>query len=357
MFVLGVRAIGLSGFLSLCAAVHGPAASLRATTDSPFGAEASGASFGRISQLINALPSVETALEAYWPGFWTSTCGFVVADSDGLALLFIPSARRPEKARPACGTTSWAKVSNDSLPVLLHGRVFEASVPSLAGTSPIIRPNFDAGGRNVLAVSRKGSYVEALEFAIHETFHQFQEGRFARLIGLNDLVSDSIVDDSLFRRNVEIERVMLQNVLLARSTKATRALATRYLRARRARLSLVSQRVEQVERLMERKEGTAEIVGLYALAAAEKRPLVSTVRDSTIALLKRPLEQFPEGMDRTWRLMRWRLYGTGAALGLVLTRLHVPWKGQVQQGAGLDEILERALRPLEPEERSHPRQD
>src|SRR5450759_561065 len=125
MFVLGVRAIGLSGFLSLCAAVHGPAASLRATTDSPFGAEASGASFGRISQLINALPSVETALEAYWPGFWTSTCGFVVADSDGLALLFIPSARRPEKARPACGTTSWAKVSNDSLPVLLHGRVFE----------------------------------------------------------------------------------------------------------------------------------------------------------------------------------------------------------------------------------------
>lgn len=85
-------------------------------------------------------------------------------------------------------------------------------------------------------------------------------------------------------------------------------------------------------------------MGLYALAAAAKLPLESTVRDSTSVLLTRPLDEFPAGLDATWRLMRWRLYGTGAALGLILNRLHVPWRHKVQRGAGLDELLDTAIR-------------
>jgi hypothetical protein len=228
----------------------------------------------------------------------------------------------------------------------MRGRVFRATVRTFAGNTSTLSSTFDAGGREVEAVRSIGSAAWAIEFGIHETFHKYQQSSFENLFGRNDTIEDSLVKDSSFLRNVEVERGLLRDILLAPSTESARALARDYLRARRARLSLVNERVEEIERLMERKEGTAEIVGLYAFAAAEKRPVQSTVRDSTIAQLERPIDKFPQGMDPTWRLMRWRLYGTGAALGLILTRLNVSWIKEVEGGAPLDQVLANAIAPF-----------
>src|SRR6266540_3276806 len=67
------------------------------------------------------------------------------------------------------------------------------------------------------------------------------------------------------------------------------------------------------------------------------------VSSLSTSLLARPLDSFPRGLDGTWRLMRWRLYGTGAAIALILTRLDVQWKPLIEKGAMLDELLEKAL--------------
>lgn len=216
----------------------------------------SGGSSKRLSDLVDAFSRVEAALERRWPGFWTSTCGVVVADTDGVAVLFTPRVFG-RGSRGECGKTSWIGVPASLLPSRLVGRVFMSRDPAMGGTNSLLRTRYNAGGTSVVAVRSAAPAAKAMEFAIHETFHGFQEKHFTSLIGVSDIVSDSIMNDSSFRTSVEIEREMLRTILGIRSQRAIRQLAKGYLEHRRVRLSLVDKRVGEVERLLERKEGTA----------------------------------------------------------------------------------------------------
>ncbi len=59
--------------------------------------------------------------------------------------------------------------------------------------------------------------------------------------------------------------------------------------------------------------------------------------------LEKPLASYPPAPEKDARLMRWRNYGTGAAMCMLLDRLVIGWKQQVASGMSPDVILARAV--------------
>jgi hypothetical protein len=114
-----------------------------------------------------------------------------------------------------------------------------------------------------------------------------------------------------------------------------------YLAVRVLRNATVSEDVPAVERTLERIEGSATLVGLEAglLASGEDR---SQLPESLRPYLTRPLDSFSGGLPE--RLIRWRSYGTGAAIGFLLDRLGEDWRVPVEEGAALDDLLVAAVR-------------
>lgn len=318
---------------------------------------AAGDSVSRLSQLLSAFSRAEPEVMRFWPGFWERTCGLVIAGPDGAALLILPPPRSnsPERdirdrntparftARSTCLRSSWEVAKGLSVSAALRNRVFESRVPALAGDGPTYLLDFDAGGVVVPAIRLQSNPPDVLGFALHEAFHKYQREYFDTVGQVSEVVPTSILQDSAFVARAERERTLLQRVLLAETTTDLCRRSNVYLRARRSRLADVDPHVAAVERQIERLEGSAELVGLVAFAAASNLSVDSTATDSTRSHLSRPLEQFSAGMDPTWRLMRWRLYGTGAAMGVILTRLNVAWQAQLESGVPFDVMLTSAV--------------
>jgi hypothetical protein len=129
--------------------------------------------------------------------------------------------------------------------------------------------------------------------------------------------------------------------LVVAEPDSLRLLLQRYLAVRRARVGMLPD-VMEVERRMERSEGTAKYVGCKAATLATRATAERSL-DCVREELDRPLESFPSMPEADARLMRWRYYGTGGAIALLLDRLKPGWKPLVEQGMHLDQLLAQAV--------------
>jgi hypothetical protein len=197
---------------------------------------------------------------------------------------------------------------------------------------------------------RGGSTFEQLEFYFHESFHlAHQRGggfvetpedrRTARF--RQPLVNPAHVTPE-FVAGAEAERRMLRAALDVTDADSLRAHLRDYLGARRRRAGTLLDVVE-AERRMERIEGTAQYVGCRAAALALELPeqrAIDCVREELEIDLAKERSDFPEADAR---LMRWRHYGTGGAIALLLDRLRPGWKPLLEQGMHLDQLLAQAV--------------
>lgn len=169
----------------------------------------------------------------------------------------------------------------------------------------------------------------------HEAFHRYQEFHFEPTRG-SDLqplqevrAPVAVLNSSGFARLARQERDELMRALNEPDRESKRAAVGRYLRLRERRLAGVPE-IMEAEAHHERKEGIAHLVGLeiaFQVVAKGKGAVRGAILDH---LEKTPAFLGDDYMAHPYR--RWHVYGTGAALALLLTDFGVPWRERV--GAG-----------------------
>lgn len=182
---------------------------------------------------------------------------------------------------------------------------------------------------------------QSLDFVIHEGFHPFQRQYFENFLCRSPRPELDVVRSTDFLNKVERERLLLSQALQSASDDSARAIVRRYLDERHERLSGIPS-MRWTERHMERQEGTARWVGYrVAIGALEVDP--AEIVRHIVGDLQKSLADMPDGPEEAAPLVRWRLYGTGAALSELLERFGVDWKERVQAGEALDEMLAEAV--------------
>ncbi|HEX8454087.1 MAG TPA: hypothetical protein VF647_18515 [Longimicrobium sp.] len=281
---------------------------------------------------------VATRAGEAWPGFWPVDQAFILTRYPDAALLVSSTPPPP----------GYTPLSGEAAPEELRARGYlYLGMPAGLEQSRGFHIAFPVNGRRVTAVPLQPTLFKTLDLLYHESFHLFQIERFARVPGEprgefgKPLVDSVHIAPLEFTAKVEVERRILSAALASSRADSLRSLLHLYLATRRARSDGLAD-VQAVERMMERQEGTARYVGLSAASTA-----TGAGRDTVVAFLRRelarPLEEFSRGPETDARLMRHRLYATGASLGVVLDRLGIPWRDRVQRGEYLDAILARAL--------------
>lgn len=290
-------------------------------------------------QLAARMVRAGPAVGAVWPGFWGAEQGFMLLHPRETALLVLP--RNPPE--------DYAPLAGGAVPPELRGRAYlrQAYPPELGPNSFSI--GYVVGTDTVPALQPRGnSLFSRLDFYYHESFHGYQHRRFApsplgdRRVRMGERLVDSAVTATPgFTTLGELERRLLAQALRTGQRDSVQAVVRAYLAVRRARVGALPQ-VRAVERSFERLEGTAHWVGCTAAARALEEP-AQRVTECVTEELERPLDDFPAMPEADARQMRWRQYGTGAAMALLLDRLEVEWRAQVQAGAYLDELLSAAV--------------
>jgi hypothetical protein len=287
-----------------------------------------------------ALPLVEraAAIAAVWPGFWSDAPRFMLLRDQQSALMITPHDPGPE----------FTAVPDAALPPALQGRVYlrREYPPSLGPHSFSLR--FAVGNDTVPALEPLGSAAFGRSnFYLHEAFHGFQLTQFTaipedeRRARMGEPLVDPAQLGDGFAAAANQERQLLSRALSA-GREDRIAVLGEYVAAREERLRNRPD-AAAVERRMERSEGTAYYVGCRTSAEALGAP-PGTARACVSSELERPLEARQDFPEADARLMRWRLYGTGGALALLLDDLEVEsWQARVEQGAGLYELLRQAL--------------
>lgn len=297
------------------------------------------------SNLINIaaiMVRAEPKVSRVWTGFWRKDQPFLLLRPTESALL-ISSQKPPDLYIP---------LTKSTIPPELLGRVYLRQVyPPEFGKNSFATVYKIDNNIVVPALEPKGSNLfNQLDFYYHEAFHGYQEQNFTpasnepRAKFKQPSVDPTHIAAPDFAAMAEVERRILINALDVSPGKNLRSLLRQYLAVRRMRSKGLSDVIAR-ERLMERTEGTAEFVGCSAATLATNAP-ASRLRDCIREELTTPLDSFGNFPESDARLMRWRLYGTGAAIALLLDRLGVQWRQQLQQikDASLDEILARAVK-------------
>jgi hypothetical protein len=115
-----------------------------------------------------------------------------------------------------------------------------------------------------------------------------------------------------------------------------------YLAVKRERTAGLPTSIRHTELNVERKEGSASIVGFEIAALAFGRPLHEPY-DQLVVFMAEPPESFVAGQDPFPRF-RMRAFGAGAAAAWVLTRLKAPWRERIQKGASFETLLTEAAK-------------
>lgn len=282
-----------------------------------------------------ALPLVEqaAAIAAVWPGFWSEQPRFMLLRDQVTAILVAHSA--PD---------GFTAVSGRGLPAALEGILFRRDEypPELGPRAFSLR--YPVGADSVPALEPMGrSAFGRANFYLHEAFHGFQAARFTsnpedeRRVRMGQHLVDPAQLGDDFRSAVDHEQELLLAALGAAGADRLH-MVREYLEARDRRLENRPD-AAAVERRMERREGTATYVGCHGAAAALGAP-AAAARECIIDELRKPIDEMPAFPEADARLMRWRLYGTGGAITLLLDDLGAEgWKTRVQEGAVLDEVL------------------
>ena len=285
--------------------------------------------------IVSAVASSSIAPERAWPGFGSRPLAFLV---------FLPTVGSPTREvllvtsdKPG---SSFAPIAWRAMPFSLRGRTFvpTAHAEELWG----LNLHFPVGGFTVPAIPVDTDVVGSVNVVFHEAFHVYQRLRFGDTNRVSEIVDDPVIMSSAFGAFAEVERRILARALAEGSRTAVIARARQYLAVRRSRLATATPHVQDVERSLERWEGTAHLVGyqaaLFTLTGRSQSAVDSVTRD-----LQQPLSSYPQGLGPEWRIMRWRLYATGAAMGLLLDRLGADWRLATERGAALDELLSATI--------------
>lgn len=286
--------------------------------------------------MVRATPDVTEI----WPGYWAKDQKFLLLRPMDTVLLI--STTPP--------SSDYVPIADRDLPAELRGRAFLRR-----DYFPGLRQNtfwtaMPLGNDTIPALEPKGSTLaNRLDFYYHEAFHGFQRQRGAFAVTPEDLrtgrFGEPLVDPvhltPAFEVAADLERRLLSRALEVEDADSLRDLIRGYTAVRRER-SGANLDVIEVERRMERREGVATYVGCRAMAAATDRP-PEGVRACIQEDLQENLDSLPEGPEADARLMRWRLYGTGAALALLLDELHPDWKPLVEKGMHLDQLVAQII--------------
>lgn len=180
-----------------------------------------------------------------------------------------------------------------------------------------------------------------IQLLYHEAFHGHQWQHFADVAGGRPAFSSTLAPVALsgsvedFERLASAERAALDTALAA-PADSVRSRARTYL-ALRARRAALSPAVQDVERYEEQTEGTAEYVGQRCTEIAVDRP--GRARAGIRAQLAADHPALRGG-----RPSKWRAYGVGGAISLLLDDLGMEgWQAAVAAGEPLDVLLQRAV--------------
>jgi len=277
-------------------------------------------------------------LKNVWPGFWRTPHPFLLY-SDSSAVLVsseIPSG-------------DWAPLGPRRVPPLRQGDAYARSGP-LPGLSGNFDMDYETGGLHVEAVAWQDGGPSTLETLFHEWFHVFQGRRFAATRGAGTLspLEESYLDPSSyltprFQAMGEVERRMLLAALELRDRDSLPTLLRAYLAVRHERMRTASPAVRSAEINIERKEGSAALVGSEATSLAMGDSAGAWLEGQIQGLLSMSLDSLSEAMGSEYARFRFRLYGTGAAIGHLLDRLGQPWRKRLEAGASFDRLLAAAV--------------
>lgn len=279
----------------------------------------------------SAIVKSSGSLTSIWTGYWPQGQGFIIARPRGDILLV-------SRVAPDSG---FQRLNGRLVPRVLRGRAF-ARRGVVAG---LFASRMDGGlnihyavaGTSVTAVAVKDSVRTTAEFLFHEAFHAFQDSHFAKKpeAGAERSPNDAKSPPE-FSAMAEVERRILAEALSADDTD-TRALLRCFVAVRSRRFSSISEAARTEELQMERIEGSAQLVGVQASLA-----VVRADSKQAEPLLRELLTSHLAESDAYWRI-RLRVYGTGAATGLLLDRVGVPWRSELAGGATFFDIVKAAF--------------
>ncbi|HEX2168573.1 MAG TPA: hypothetical protein VHG09_15160 [Longimicrobiales bacterium] len=267
-----------------------------------------------------------SAVDTVWPGYRPFDHGFIIFEPGSGAWL------TTDEPPPA----PWTAVH--SAEPGLRDRLYHRST-DLPGLTGGIDTEYPIGEEGYPAVEIDPGTAGTLATLYHEAFHTWQHSNFS------DAPSGEFVPASgttpAAVAAIELERRILAAALGAGAGARADSLTAAFLAVRMQRLAEASDTVRTVDRMLERLEGTANLVGYQAAATALGRD-PERVRTTIIAMLEADLAD--HAVDLANRYYRWRAYGTGAAIGLLLDRLGSDWRAQTAAGTPLDSLLLRAAR-------------
>lgn len=279
--------------------------------------------------ILTAAARRAPAVDTVWPGYRPFEHGFIVFEPGSGA--WLTTAVPP----PAPWTAMHA--SEPGLRDRLYHR--SSDLPGLTGG---IDTGYPVGEATYPAVEIGASTARTLATLYHEAFHAWQHSNFGDAPSGEFVPASGTTPEAVAA--IELERRILAAALTAGAGPRADSLIATFLAIRMQRLGEASDTVRTVDRMLERLEGTANLVGYQAAAAALGRG-TENVRTTVVGMLEADLAE--HAVDLANRYYRWRAYGTGAAIGLLLDGLGGDWRAQTTAGTPLDSLLLRAAR-LEP---------
>ena len=279
-----------------------------------------------VSQTYVAVRAATERLDPVWPGYWNESRAFLVVEPQGAIVLHAPHDPGPPfRAQRVCSPDGgcW------------DAWVTSAVLPGLDASKGFFDLHFPIAGTSAVAISVRGSLDENLNFLFHEGFHGHQDTTFTdpQVQQVDDSLSADIRDHVHDMANAE--RARLAEALDDEHGDALSALRE-YLKMRVARDSLTPASLRQYEDRLERIEGSAQLVGLQTALLAQRQP-ASRAAHSVADALRQPIRLGGLASGETWHI-RLRVYGTGAALGLLFDRVGVPWRQRLAAGEDFRQI-------------------
>jgi hypothetical protein len=275
----------------------------------------------------------QAAISRIWPGYWTAEDAFLIYEPEGNALLYTPATPPPAYLR-------YDTPPGSEIPAALRERLYwHQGVPP--GLSGLYDSGYEVGATAVMAVNQHGTVAETLTTLFHEAFHIYQSTHFSGNFEDSSFVDPDIITPAL-AATAEVERRLLREALRESEAERLRGLAQQYLALRSLREQTMPADAISLEYERERSEGTALLVGLQVAALVLDRPEHEVVRRIGDDYLGRPLKTFGGSIQDS--MFRWRLYGTGAAIGLLLDRSPAgDWRERLERGEPFRSLLADAV--------------
>jgi len=274
----------------------------------------------RLAAIESAVARVTAAHpDAIWPGFRPDTIPVIyVVPGQGSLLLNWPDGGLPDGFSP--------------IPGVSHAGWQGAAVRTAASTSTAL------AGRSAAQVFVFPDADDAQLFgtAVHEAFHGFERSvaRQGRRFGAGEnayLVSTYPVFDPGNEAGVALEGRLLARAAAARTSAEAREAAQEFVAAREARQRKLGTEFSDFEAQGELNEGLAEYALVRVLQLAESDPAIPW-RAGATAEIERHRLRLDSLTANVTQSLRYRLYVTGPAIGLILDRLVGPaWRSTLER--------------------------